>query len=63
MNGHPPTGEGRPVLAAVQRVIADLKTLPRQFWVLAGGIVVFLIGVEMTYPYETLYLNGRLASR
>ena len=44
----------------VKRVIADLKTLPRQFWVLAGGILVFLIGVEMTYPYETLYLNGRL---
>ena len=44
----------------VKRIIADLKTLPRQFWVLAGGILVFLIGVEMTYPYETLYLNGRL---
>ena len=46
--------------AAVHRVIADLKTLPRQFWVLAAGIFVYLIGVEMTYPYETLYLNGRL---
>jgi MFS family permease len=60
MGGHPSTGGGRPVPAAVHRVIADLKTLPRQFWVLAGGILVYLVGVEMTYPYETLYLNGRL---
>jgi MFS family permease len=44
----------------IKRVVADLKTLPRQFWVLAGGIIVYLIGVEMSYPYETLYLNGRL---
>ena len=44
----------------IKHVVADLKTLPRQFWVLAGGIVVYLIGVEMSYPYETLYLNGRL---
>jgi MFS family permease len=44
----------------IKRVAADLKTLPRQFWVLAGGIIVYLIGVEMSYPYETLYLNGRL---
>ena len=45
---------------SVKRVFADLRTLPRQFWVLAAGIFVFLIGVEMTYPYETLYLNQEL---
>jgi MFS family permease len=55
------TGGGSQVLSGpIKRVAADLKTLPRQFWVLAGGIFVYLIGVEMTYPYETLYLNGRL---
>ena len=48
------------MLAAIRRVIADLKTLPRQFWLLAAGTFVYLIGVEMSYPYETLYLNGRL---
>jgi MFS family permease len=48
------------VLAAVKRVVADLETLPRQFWLLAAGTFVYLVGVEMTYPYETLYLNGRL---
>jgi MFS family permease len=45
---------------SVKRVFADLRTLPRQFWVLAAGIFVYLIGVEMTYPYETLYLNQDL---
>jgi MFS family permease len=45
---------------SIRRCCADLKTLPRQFWVLAAGIFVFLVGVEMTYPYETLYLNGEL---
>ena len=45
---------------SIKRVLADLRTLPRQFWVLAAGIFVYLIGVEMTYPYETLYLNQEL---
>ncbi len=43
-----------------KRVVTDLRGLPRQFWVLAAGILVFLIGVEMTYPFETLYLNQEL---
>jgi MFS family permease len=46
--------------AAIRRVVADLKGLPRPFWLLAAGTFVYLIGVEMTYPYETLYLNGQL---
>ena len=45
---------------SVKRVVTDLRGLPRQFWVLAAGILVFLIGVEMTYPFETLYLNQEL---
>ena len=55
-----PEGGSRVLPGPIKRVAADLKTLPRQFWVLAGGIIVYLIGVEMSYPYETLYLNGRL---
>ena len=46
--------------ASIRRVVTDLKGLPRPFWLLAAGTFVYLIGVEMTYPYETLYLNGRL---
>ena len=29
------------------RVAAELRTLPRQFWLLAAGTFVYLIGVEM----------------
>jgi MFS family permease len=45
---------------SIKHVVRDLKALPRQFWVLAAGIFVYLIGVEMTYPFETLYLNDEL---
>ena len=44
----------------VTRIVADLRTLPRQFWLLAAGILVYLVGVDLSYPYETLYLNGQL---
>jgi len=46
--------------ASIGRIVADLKGLPRPLWLLAAGTVVYLIGVEMSYPYETLYLHGRL---
>jgi MFS family permease len=61
MGAHRPRKGGRRVLgASIRRVVTDLKGLPRPFWLLAAGTFVYLIGVEMTYPYETLYLNGRL---
>jgi MFS family permease len=44
----------------IARVIADLRGLPRQFWLLALGILVFLVGIDMCFPFETLYLNQRL---
>ena len=42
------------------RIATELKTLPRQFWLLAAGTFVYLIGVEMSYPFETIYLNKNL---
>jgi MFS family permease len=42
------------------RVAAELRTLPRQFWLLAAGTFVYLIGVEMCYPFETIYLRDVL---
>jgi MFS family permease len=61
MRRRQPTEGERPVPgAAIRRVVADLKGLPRPFWLLSAGTFVYLIGVEMTYPYETLYLNGQL---
>jgi MFS family permease len=50
------------LVAGLTRVCAtirrDFGSLPRQFWLLVGVIVVYLIGVEMCYPFQTLYLNG-----
>jgi MFS family permease len=42
------------------RVGGELRTLPRQFWLLVAGTFVYAAGVEMCYPFETLYLNQRL---
>ena len=42
------------------RIAAELKTLPRQFWLLAAGTFVYLIGVEMCYPFETIYMRDVL---
>ena len=42
------------------RISGELRTLPRQFWLLAAGTLVYLIGVEMAYPFETIYLNRNL---
>jgi MFS family permease len=37
-----------------------LHGLPRQFWLLVTGTFVFLIGIDMCFPFETLYLTQRL---
>jgi len=34
--------------------------LPRQYWLLIAGTFVYATGVEMCYPFQTLYLNQRL---
>lgn len=41
------------------RAGADLRTFPRQFWLLAGGMIVLLSGVDMCFPFETTYLHVR----
>jgi MFS family permease len=43
------------------RISGELRTLPTQFWLLAAGTLVYLIGVEMAYPFETIYLNRNLS--
>jgi MFS family permease len=42
------------------RVRAELRTFPRQFWLLAFGFFVLLIGIDMCFPFETTYLHDRL---
>jgi MFS family permease len=34
-----------------------LRALPRQFWLLTSGVFVFVVGVSMCYPFQTIYLN------
>ncbi len=42
------------------RIVIELRTLPRQFWMLAAGTFLYLIGVEMCYPFETIYMRDVL---
>ena len=42
------------------RRAALTAVFPRQFWLLAAGFFVLLSGIDMCYPFETTYLNGRL---
>jgi MFS family permease len=48
----------RPRLSA--RLVDGAAEFPAQFWLLMGGTLVYVIGVDMCYPFETLYLNGSL---
>ncbi len=34
--------------------------LPRQFWLLSIGTFVYLIGIDMCFPFETIFLNRSL---
>jgi MFS family permease len=61
MMRRPATEGGNPLQPGLtSRIATDLRSLPRQFWLLAGGTFVYLIGVEMVYPFETIYLNRNL---
>ena len=42
------------------RLSGESSSLPRQFWLLVAGTFVYAVGVEMCYPFQTLYLNQRL---
>ena len=42
------------------RAVRGRSEFPPQFWLLTAGILVYAIGVDMCFPFETLFLNGRL---
>ena len=44
----------------LQRLRHELRGLPRQFWLLTAGTFIYLVGVEMCYPFETIYLDREL---
>ena len=37
--------------------LAARLAFPRQFWLLAGGSFVYLIGIETGYPFVTIFMN------
>lgn len=57
----PSSGE-RTTADTAQRahIAVGLRILPRQYWLLIAGTFVYATGVEMCYPFQTLYLNQRL---
>ena len=54
------TGRRGRLPVSTRAVIGSLAAFPPQFWLLMGGTLVYAIGVDMCYPFETLYLNGSL---
>ena len=45
------------------RVRRHALLFPTQFWLLVGGTYLYLVGYEIGYPFETIYLHSRSASR
>ena len=40
--------------------VAGLRDFPRQFWLLIGGTFLYLVGYDLGYPFETVYLHNHL---
>jgi len=56
----PPSPATAPGLA--RRAVAELRTLPRQFWLLCAATLVLLTGVDMCFPFETKYMTEHLGA-
>ncbi len=46
--------------ALIGRVRCRARLFPSQFWLLVAGTFVFLLGYEIGYPFETVYLHTHL---
>ncbi len=42
------------------RAAGSLSEFPPQFWLLTAGILVYVVGVDMCFPFETLFLRNGL---
>ena len=42
------------------RAARSLSEFPPQFWLLTAGILVYVVGVDMCFPFETLFLRNGL---
>ncbi len=55
------SGVGRPMSRSLaSRARRSLSEFPPQFWLLTAGLLVYVIGVDMCFPFETLFLHGSL---
>lgn len=56
--------EGRRSAGAAARSLVAARraaaAFPPQFWLATGGILVYVVGVDMCFPFETFYLNNGL---
>lgn len=44
----------------IGRLRREVLLFPRQFWLLVVGTFLYLLGYELGYPFETVYLHARL---
>jgi len=44
----------------LDRAARSLREFPPQFWLLTAGILVYAVGVDMCFPFETLFLRNGL---
>jgi len=44
-----------PVKRTFDRAARSLGEFPAQFWLLTAGILVYVVGVDMCFPFETLF--------
>jgi len=49
-----------PVRRTFERAARSLGEFPAQFWLLTAGILVYVVGVDMCFPFETLFLRNGL---
>ncbi|MFA4965754.1 MAG: MFS transporter [Thermoleophilia bacterium] len=45
-----------------QRVLRELRSYPRQFWVLTFGIFVFVGAAALAFPFESIYMHRELGA-
>ena len=44
----------------VATVLREFRAYPRQFWILVGGIFIYVGGAALGFPYESIYLHRSL---
>ena len=48
------------MFARITRFLRGLRAFPRQFWVLTGGIFIYVGAAALAFPFEAIYLRQNL---